>query len=175
MKRLVILIFLGLTIFYFNSAESFSIVSKLNSLGNYNTVKVQSANSQNNNTEHHEIFYGKWMITKKLGTDDIYGYSEEEINKFIGHIIIYSKDYVKFQNEQLCNPFYKKTIEKYKDLSDIAKKNVSNKLDITFIEVYLDKELKKSWEEPPSLVFIKNSDTLIMVSEGVYFELKRKG
>lgn len=128
-----------------------------------------------------KIFYGKWKISSKLTTAPIYAMDEEEIKTFIGKEIIYTKDIYWFKHNEYINDKYFKPEYKIQVLSELQ--FWENHKGFYLEELGINKglvisvEVKKSNGEicinPGSLFWIKDKDTLVLLWDGVYFEVKR--
>ena len=122
-----------------------------------------------------EIFYGKWLIVRKITTCGISGLLKEDINNLR----------VNYNNINICNnPKYNKQIYSDKYYHKLTFNSFCNNgIDVEelgiysgiVIEVTVDsKDYKVDKRDyPHNLFLIKDQNSMILIFKNVYFELLR--
>ncbi|NLK72974.1 MAG: hypothetical protein GX285_08160 [Clostridiales bacterium] len=119
-----------------------------------------------------EIFYGEWITADAISYAPVSAITEEEYNeKYLGKVVLYSKDKAEFENDMIENPVYQKIIV------DNAK--FYNEYRVRFEDLGIESGQAtiveiKDWINPCSLLIIKDEKTMISLWDGLFFELKRK-
>ncbi len=133
--------------------------------------------------EKENTFYGKWEIVRCAAKTFISNWDNEDeiIESSLSEIYIYSEQSMENITSDgyvttIKNPYYKLTLITLEELSGyrIPVKDLElNSNIITKVKVYLDKDFKKKCEYVGSTFFIKDKDTLLLLTNGAFFEMKR--
>ncbi len=115
------------------------------------------------------FYYGGWIITKYIPTSGISAMTYEEAQDYVGMKMEFNSQYAKADGEIKYNPKYNIEVESEFDFlighrispDELDKKQPVLKVDID------------EWINIGSLLIVKDSQTLITLWNGIYFELKR--
>lgn len=125
-----------------------------------------------------EAFYGRWVIKGKITSGPVSAYSEAEAQSLVGKEIVFSANSVGFDHVNKSKPFYEQIIlsenefqEKY--LISSRRLGIRN-TPIIEIDVYVDSSRASLWDSVGNVFFIKNKNSLILFSGGVFFELSKQ-
>lgn len=132
-----------------------------------NSEKSQGSESSNDS----KPFYGDWKVTKRVGESKIYALSEEEISSFIGTLFTYGDGVYKNGSDEIEITSYEEGIETadqfYSDFS----------VQLADIGIKKDSVPTVSLEAKSNFfganIYVKDKDTLIILYEGVFFEVVR--
>lgn len=129
-----------------------------------------------------EGFYGVWKITNIVTTAPIYAMDEEEMKSFIGKEIVYMKNifwfkHDEYKDEKYFKPEYKIEIFSEMQFWENHKGFYLDEVGITkglVITVDIKKSKERTYiNNPGSSFWIKDKNTLFILWDGVYFEVKR--
>lgn len=123
----------------------------------------------------HESYFGEWIVVQEIARNPIYALSNEEIESIIGKKVIYKTDVVIF-GERICNqPKYDEEC-----ISD-SEFFIENRLELRSLGINENTvktitiwERDEVWVNPGGFFIVKNGNTLIMLWDGVYFELAKQ-
>lgn len=124
-------------------------------------------------------YLGVWEIKNSIKTNNVYALSNEEQKEIIGQYISYEEDKVSYsENNYYMKPYYKKTVVSKSDFEFGYKGVTFEQLnipqdEIIKIEIFKDSQYEKKEYRMFTNFYIKDENTLILVYEGVFFELKR--
>ncbi|GKX68969.1 hypothetical protein [Inconstantimicrobium mannanitabidum] len=161
-----------------------------NSDSNQQTTKENNSNSNqqptkndsgSKNNEIRPSFYGTWTISKKLASNKVTTFTDEDLNKIIGKTVIFSKEQsisfaenVSDLNNIITNPIYqKKTVSNDTIASETRNHVTLDKLGIKGNSV-TEVEVINSKKYTGCSFYIKDKNTLILSGGGVYLQLNRK-
>ncbi|MBB5211504.1 hypothetical protein [Microbulbifer hydrolyticus] len=118
---------------------------------------------------------GSWVIEKDIPTSGIASLTQEEANEFIGTKAFYSKEMTRFGSTECNSPVYNVDNINESDFFS-GTYNSFTELGISSSEIYqvsvsCDDQGAEWWEG--GFLFSKDKDHLIVLIEGVYFELHR--
>ncbi|OOB76700.1 hypothetical protein AXF41_10940 [Clostridium haemolyticum] len=135
--------------------------------------------SNKENVNFKEEFYGKWIIKNIATYGPVNCYSEKDIKEVLGKEIFYSKDLCKYNNKVLKNPNYSKETlneDEFHLMYRIPIKKLGiNVTKITVISVYKDKKHIHIWDDCDfNEIMVVDDNTIILPSGGVYFKAVRK-
>lgn len=126
-----------------------------------------------------EIFYGGWVVRKIIASAPVTGYDESEARQLIGKKISYSAHSARYDDVIKEMPYYKKSTlseAEFKEEFRVGFKRLGvNTADIVEVDVYVDADFSNFWDSAGNTVFIKNKDSLILFSRGIFYELHRDG
>ncbi|WP_028595342.1 hypothetical protein [Paenibacillus assamensis] len=114
-------------------------------------------------------YFGNWKISKIAGYSPIYVDTDESAN--IGKAALYTAEIARFNDNERKNPIYKemkysksKFFEENRiQLSDIG----INDEQVRIVEI-------EDWSGPGSGFIIKNEQALILLWDGIYYELNKE-
>lgn len=148
--------------------------------------KLNLKNEQKNNNEYviidnksiqkNEIFFGKWIVDRVIISGKLRKRNKNNIQNILGKRLVYSLNEARFDDKICSNPTYKKSKIINEAISD---NNVTfNDLGITskyaiLVEVLTNNTGEDLWLSSGNLFLVKNSNTLILIDRGVFFEVKR--
>ncbi|SHJ32042.1 bla regulator protein blaR1 [Clostridium cavendishii DSM 21758] len=160
-----------------NNKKDFA--SNTTSKNNTDTQSPKDKNVVSKSTSNKEIFFGNWIITKHLASGPVTALSDNDINNVIGKKLSFSEEKsscfgedISSLNNIINNPVYKKSIISkdnfaagYRQRLTFEKLGISSD-SITDVTV-------TDQNENSCYFFIKDNNTLILSSGGVYFQLNR--
>lgn len=198
MRAVILISLIALSIFIpgcGNQKENQSQIKAINDTQNIVTASqatddITRSKQQNSSTakpistittnQPQEIFYGQWVIKKLLAYGSVGTYSKEDIKSIIGRKLSFSKekascfgDQVKYIDDVVINPIYKKTDISRIDFSTDYRKR------LTFDDLGIKSDSVSQINVADSkgngcVFFIKDNDTLILQGGGAFFELTRE-
>jgi hypothetical protein len=171
---------------HINSIEATEVSSKQNSrtsndivltsaIGTENTSSNNNGGQQSQDIEQKD-FYGKWKISKVVAYNRVNA-GEEVARKWLGEEILFMEQQASVDQDILKNPDYKESNLSENDFFQFSGYISFSSLGIngTFIKkvIVYDKETNCVWENAWGRFYIKDRDTLLKGSEGVWFEVTR--
>ena len=130
------------------------------------TEKVVLANDPN------EAFYGDWAVSQVALYSRVSA-AEEFARKSLGPKVILAPDKAVVYNECVSPVFYYKVTLSEREMSEIFRVN-TEEMGIVFpsVRIVISEKMDGKWRFKPGF-FIIDQNTLLMGTEGVWFELKR--
>jgi hypothetical protein len=123
-----------------------------------------------------ELYFGGWLVKREIKVQENSIYGKEEIRNLLGKKITFLVDTIKFEKEIFKNAIYKKYIKSKSEFMEykIPLEDLGIKEEYaTGIDVQIPKGKSKLRDYLCSSILIKNRNSLILISHGVFFELVR--
>jgi hypothetical protein len=124
-----------------------------------------------------KIIFGEWVITQQLIIDKETFDEKTAKNLLKGKRLSFSENLAKFENIECKNPVYKEIV--YSNYDFFEKSRVELRifgmrdLTITAVDIYEPTDPPTIWKCAGSHLLVKDSNTLILASQGQYYVLER--
>ena len=159
------------------NATAVQSTTPINPTSEKNSTDIPNGANQQKDTANNKqgySFYGDWEIKRLVAVPPVAADPEKDSKKLIGKKITYSADLVSFGDKVLNNPRYKITTElkqSFESGNRISFESIGYKGDsIVMVLVYAEVH---EWDSPGGYFYVKNNDTLILPSDGGFFEMVR--
>lgn len=144
------------------------------SSNNSSSANMNAANSTNNtanntgNAKGYEAYFGKWKITKSVGTLHIYAMSNDDIKSYIGKTITISKNEFADTNGSVQSPRYEVKTVSGSEFFD------ETKIKLNAIGVNGDSIRELTIYNPEgkvyNMIYLLDNNTIVYLWDGVFFQ-----
>jgi hypothetical protein len=122
-----------------------------------------------------EPFYGQWQVKRVVAYARTHGMSQQTIKSYIGKKVVYTAERAMFDRKVCQKPEYRHNtyteddfyVEFFAHLKDMGIRKDS----VEVVQVYTPQG--DAWINPGNAFVIKDANTVILMYNGVFFELER--
>lgn len=175
-KKSTIALALALTLLLAGCATALGVAKSTNRDISQTFPSDSAINESIDNNEND--YYGKWVMQRVLAYGPVGTYSIEDAEKLIGQSLVLSAEEADVMTDSPSNPIVHISHPEYRE-SVISDSEFQKDFRMSFSELGIRDEAVTAVEvigsdETRGIFLIKDSDTIVFVAGGTYFELTRQ-